>query len=330
MSIWDSFRGHQDQVEMFRRAVGRGRVAHAFLLIGPSGVGKRLFARRITQALFCQRRRDEDLDACGECSACQQVEAETHPDLLQIGCPDGKQELPIDLLLGPPDRRGREGLCHDLSLRPMSADRKVAIIDDADCMNEASANALLKTLEEPPAGSILFLITPALEPILSTIRSRCQPIRFAGLATSDVAALIVETGLETDAKVAEAVARMSEGSLTVASQLLDEGVRALRSGLDEALRAGTQDAFAAAQKIIESIEELAKDPPTQRRHARWLIRFAVDHYARQFEEADDAKSDKLVRQIERCLDSQEHLDGAMPLPLCLEGLCLDLARLERG
>lgn len=328
--VWDDFRGHREQIEMFRRAVDRGRTAHAFLLIGPAGIGKRLFARNIAQCLFCTRTANADLDACGTCPACQQVQAETHPDLLQIGCPEGKSELPIELLVGTPDRRGREGLCHDLSLRPMSADRKVAILDDADLMNEASANALLKTLEEPPAGSILFLITPAVEPILPTIRSRCQPIRFHPLAESDVADLLVAHGDETDPQAATIIARMSEGSLAVAAQLLDEGVRGLRSRLEEVLRGTGTDAMAAAKSVTEAVEELAKDLPTQRRHAGWLIRFAVQFYTSQLESASDETADRLVRQMERCLEAQEHIDGAMPIPLCLEGLCVDLARLGRG
>jgi len=328
--IWDQLRGHREQIEMFRRALHRGRTAHAFLLVGAAGTGKRQFARLVTQCLFCQRRDAAELDACGECSACQQVAASTHPDLIEIGCPEGKQDLPIELMIGAPDRRGREGLCHDLSLRPMSASRKVAIIDDADRMNEASANALLKTLEEPPAGSILFLITPSVEPILSTIRSRCQPVRFSPLAENDVADLLVSLEWEADPQTAAAIARMSEGSLAMASQLLDEGVRSLRSSLDEVLRSPGSDASAAARKVTDAVEDLAKDLPSQRRHAGWLIRFAVDFYAAQLATASDVEADRLTRQIERCLEAQEHIDGAMPIPLCLEGLCLDLARLGRG
>ena len=328
--IWDQLRGHREQIEMFRRALRRGRTAHAFLLIGSAGIGKRHFARLVTQCLFCQRRDAAELEACGECPACQQVIASTHPDLIQLGCPEGKQDLPIELMIGAPDRRGREGLCHDLSLRPMSANRKVAIIDDAERMNEASANALLKTLEEPPAGSILFLITPSLEPILPTIRSRCQPIRFGPLGEQDVADLLVSLEWEPDSRTAASIAKLSEGSLEMASQLLDEGVRGLRSSLDEVLRNANGDAIAAAKKVTDAVEDLAKDLPSQRRHAGWLIRFAVDFYAAQLASASDVDADRLSRQIERCLEAQEHIDGAMPIPLCLEGLCLDLARLGRG
>ncbi|HUG91942.1 MAG TPA: hypothetical protein VML55_13975, partial [Planctomycetaceae bacterium] len=98
---------------MFRRALSRGRFSHAYLFAGPEGAGKRLFARTLAQCLFCQAdQRAQALEACGTCSACRQMQAGTHPDYLAVGCPDGKSALPIELFVGPPERRGREGLCH--------------------------------------------------------------------------------------------------------------------------------------------------------------------------------------------------------------------------
>ena len=97
-------------------------------LTGPGGVGKRFVARGIAQSLFCERTPEEQLDACGECPACRQVRAGTHPDLLTIACPEGKRELPIELIAGSAENRGREGLCRDLALRPMSAPRRIALI----------------------------------------------------------------------------------------------------------------------------------------------------------------------------------------------------------
>src|SRR5690606_25957369 len=97
MTIWNRIRGHEAQVEMFRRSIGRGRLAHAYLFVGPDGIGKRRFARMFAQCLFCERRRAEDLDACGECSSCKQMQAGTHPDYLAVGRPEGKSVVPIEL-----------------------------------------------------------------------------------------------------------------------------------------------------------------------------------------------------------------------------------------
>jgi DNA polymerase-3 subunit delta' len=347
--VWSTLRGHAAQVDMFRRAVQRGRAAHAYVLVGPDGVGKRYVARGIAQSLFCERIPDAQLDACGECPACKQVRAGTHPDLLTVACPEGKRELPIELIAGSTENRGREGLCRDLALRPMSATRRIALIDDADTMNEESANALLKTLEEPPPGSILFLISPSLDALLPTIRSRCQPLHFAALSERDVAELLVELGLEADPAAARLVAALSEGSLATARQLLDPELRKLRDALYEHFAAAEFRSLETAAALVALIEELGSDSASHRRHAAWLLRFAVSwcrEGLRQLAAGDVADAgvqtlvarcgdpleaaDRLAAALDRCVLADLHLQQIMPVPLCLEGLCDDLARIQRG
>ncbi|MBL8851507.1 MAG: DNA polymerase III subunit delta' [Planctomycetaceae bacterium] len=335
---------------MLRRAVQRGRIAHAFLFLGPEAIGKRLVAQRVAQSLFCQRVPDEELDACGACSACRQVRAGTHPDLLTVACPEGKRELPIKLILGEEESRGREGLLHDLSLHPMSATRRIAIIDDADKMNEESANALLKTLEEPPPGAILFLISPSLETLLPTIRSRCQKLQFAPLTDDELAGLLVELNWEQDRSAADAVAALSEGSLATAKQLLDPSLRKLRDDLLARLSQTQLSSATMADGIISLIDEIASDVPGQRQVASWLLRFAIDFYRLVIEqglsgaEAGPAWQALLVRAggdpvaaadlaaaaIDRCVLADLHIQQMMPVPLCLEGWCDDLSRIHRG
>jgi DNA polymerase-3 subunit delta' len=336
---------------MFRRAVQRGRTAHAYVFIGPDGVGKRLVARNIAQCLFCERIPSTQLDACGECPPCRQVRAATHPDLLTVACPEGKRELPIELIAGAKENRGREGLCRDLALRPMSATRRIAIIDDADKMNEESANALLKTLEEPPPGSILFLISSSIDALLPTIRSRCQPIHFSPLDDADLAELLVQLGLESDPAAARRVAELSEGSLATARQLLDPELRKLREVVHEHLSAAEFRSLVAADALIALVEELGSDTAAQRQNAIWLLRFAVSFYrsallqaattdeslqgeqirrfvARCMDRVDAAE--RLAAMLDRCVLADLHLQQMMPVPLCLEGLCDDLSRIDRG
>ena len=336
---------------MFRRAVQRGRTAHAYVFVGPDGVGKRLVARNIAQCMFCERIPDAQLDACGACPPCRQVRAGTHPDLLTVACPEGKRELPIELIAGSAENRGREGLCRDLALRPMSAGRRVAMIDDADKMNEESANALLKTLEEPPPGSILFLISPSLDALLPTIRSRCQPIHFAALTDADLAELLVQLGLETEPATAQRVADLSEGSLATARQLLDPELRKLREAVHEHLSAAEFRSLATAEALIALVEELGSDTAAQRQNAGWLLRFAVSFYRsalQQVAASEDAElsedtrrfvarcgdrgeaAERLAALLDRCVLADLHLQQMMPVPLCLEGLCDDLSRIDRG
>lgn len=349
--LWSDLRRHAPQVEMIRRAVQRGRIAHAYLFLGPDGIGKRLVALRIAQSLFCQRIPDNQLDACGACPACKQVLAGTHPDLLTVACPEGKRELPIALIVGSDENRGREGLLHDLALHPMSASRRIAILDDADKMNEESANALLKTLEEPPPGAILFLISPSLETLLPTIRSRCQKVQFAPLTDDELAGLLVQLGWEADPRAAAAVAALSEGSLATARQLLDPGLRKLRDQLLDRLAQPLLSSGTLADELIAQIDELAADVPEQRQVAGWLLRFAIDHYRRTLEaglsgESDAgptwdallarthgdplAAADLAAAAVDRCVLADLHVQQMMPVPLCLEGWSDDLARIHRG
>ncbi|QDU41002.1 DNA polymerase III subunit tau [Maioricimonas rarisocia] len=336
---------------MFRRALQRGRTAHAYLLVGPDGIGKRQFAWVVAQCLFCRETDDAELSACGECPACKQVAAGSHPDLLTVGCPEGKKELPIEVMVGSRERRGREGLCHDLSLRPMSASRRIAIIDDADKMNEASANALLKTLEEPPEGSILILLTPSKDAILSTIQSRCQPIQFSPLTAEQVTTLLVEQDSDIDQAAALEAATLSEGSLTTARQLLEPGLRKLRESLYSGLAVKEFNSLRTMKSVSEALDELGGDPATQRQNARWLVKFAVEFYrgvlvasledrvslhpqmlafARMLPADQPEYTDRLMAMMERCFDAERHLDQSMSIELSLEGLFDDLSRLWRG
>lgn len=275
---WDDLRGHRDQIEMLRRSIARGRQAHAYLFAGSPGIGKSRFARIFAQSLFCEKHDDTELLACGDCSPCRQMDAGSHPDFFAIGCPEGKNEIPVSVFYGDKERRGQEGLIHDLSLRPMAGTRRIAVLDDANRMNEEGANAMLKTLEEPPPNSMLILIAENLDAMLPTIRSRCQLVRFSPLAASDVSDLLLENEIASTPEEATAAAAMSEGSLHIASQLLNPELRALRLKLYEALATADLRPIDVAKAMTAGIDELGGDTNEQRRNAGWLIRFAQEFY----------------------------------------------------
>src|SRR5579883_1340364 len=136
---WQRIRGHDAVVRAFDGVVRSGRLAHAYLFTGPSGVGKRLFAGELAKALLCEAPPGPGLQACDACDACLQVEAGTHPDLITAGLPEDNLEVPIEVI---------RTLCRGLALKPARGRCKVAILDDADDLNEAAANCFLKTLEE--------------------------------------------------------------------------------------------------------------------------------------------------------------------------------------
>lgn len=344
--IWDSIRGHGDRVDWFRRTLRRGRLSHAYVFAGPDGVGKRLFARTLAQCLFCQRHTNEELLACGECSACKQVMAETHPDLHEVCRKAGKSEFTIDIFLGPPENRGREGLCYDLSRLPMAADRKIAIIDDAAAMNAESANAFLKTLEEPPPKALIILIADNLDALLPTIRSRCQTVRFDPLSSRDIAELLVQQEMVSEPTEAAVLAELSGGSMTVAAQLLDPTLRELRDALYQQLASREFQSCSLAETLTSGLEAIGGDAATQRRNAMWLIRFGLEFFraaalhlsdqpegailpaavsfARRFEARSPEDFEFVIRLFERVAETEQHIEANVSVPRCLEVLCEDL------
>jgi len=145
-----------------------GNLPHAILLTGISGLGKSLFAQALAEALLCESPQ-ADGQACGQCRSCQQMQAEGHPDFKPIAPEEGKKQIGVDQC-----RR----LSSFLALTSHYGRYRVVVVQPADSMNESSANSLLKTLEEPPQGGVMILISDRPESLLPTIRSRCQQIVF--------------------------------------------------------------------------------------------------------------------------------------------------------
>lgn len=366
MSIWGQLRGHTEQREMFRRAMERGRLSQAYLFVGADGIGKQLFARRIAQALLCRSPADDVLEACGQCPGCRPFLARAHPDFLYVTCPEGKRELPISLIAGEDDQRGRTGLCHDLAVRPLEGSRKVAIVNEADTMNDASANAFLKTLEEPPDRAVLFLIASNLDAVLPTIRSRCQLVRFASLSNQDIEELLVELELVPSVDEAKFAAGLSDGSLTVARQLIDPELRSMRTSLYSSLASSSFPGMSLAKSLMESVEKISSDTPAQRVNVHWLIRFTVEfyraalwnlstsseassiqattakssripgdisipeavHFSKKLGRTDNSV-DFLGRAMDRAIDAASYVDQNVGVLLSLESMLDDLSRWTR-
>lgn len=350
--MFDTLYEHTDQIEMFRRSLRRGRLSHAYLLVGPAGIGKMKFGRLIATSLFCTRFADDELNACGECDNCRRMLARTYPDYIEVGCPEGKSEIPIEAFVGSIERRGREGLCHDLSLKPMAGARKVAIINDAECMNAASTNSLLKTLEEPPNGSLIMLIATNADAVLPTIQSRCQIIRFNSLSHATISKLLVEQEMVESSEDADVVARLCGGSLATATQLLDPAIRSLRTALYTSLADGSKmRPMSLSKQLLEGIDEIGGDSNTQRVNAGWVIRFAVEFYRQTLRALADESaavgipqvadfvralpntardsSELCMELLERCMQTQTQINMKAPLPLCIELLATDMAAIQR-
>ncbi len=165
--------GHDGPKRKIRTALARETVGHAFLFCGEDGIGKRLTALRFAQALSCDAPpASEHPDSCGSCRACRDVAAVTHPDLLLIE-PDREKANP-QITIDPVRNIERH-----MIYRPLLSARKICVIDDADRLTTGAANALLKTLEDPPDHSLFLLVTGQPYRLPATVRSRCLALRFS-------------------------------------------------------------------------------------------------------------------------------------------------------
>ncbi|HEY2881186.1 MAG TPA: DNA polymerase III subunit [Pirellulales bacterium] len=275
---WLKLEGHDEVVAQFRGALAKGRLASTFLFVGPEGIGKRTFAVQLAQSLLCERRDEKLLDPCGQCPACVQVLAGTHPDFLTVARPAGKSFIPLGLLKGDePDYPVHNSLLFNLGLRPYRGGRKVAILDDADFLNQEGANCLLKTLEEPPPQSVLILIGTSPQRQLPTIRSRAQVVRFKPLPDDIVARLLIDRGMVSDAEAAARLAVQSGGSLARAAELAEPQFGAFRTDLLAKL-VQSASGIATAQLMLKFVDEAGKEAPLRRARLRIAIGFAVEFF----------------------------------------------------
>ncbi len=158
---------HVDAWDAVVRRRATGRMPHALLISGPAGLGKTDFGRALAKAVHC-RQASGEATACGNCPECRQFEAGSLPDWLELGVPPKKKYIAVDQI--------RE-LGHWFSLTPAGGGGRIALIQPAERMTTEAANSLLKTLEEPPPGSLLMLIADMPGRLPATVRSRCQQVQ---------------------------------------------------------------------------------------------------------------------------------------------------------
>lgn len=311
--MWQGIYGHDAVVERFRRNVNAGRLASSYLFLGPAGVGKRTFALKLAKSLLCTSSH-EPLNPCGSCESCRLMEAGTHPDIDVVCLPSGKRELPISLFLGDRDHRHQEGLCHSIGLRPMLGRRRVAIIDDADCLNIESANCLLKTLEEPPPGAILILVGTNSSRQLPTILSRTQVVRFEPLPTEVVARLLIEQGVVADEISAQALARQSQGSHERAANIVTMNLNEYAPQLIREFATGDLNCMRLVAVVNDFVADAGSEPEARRQRLRATFNLVTEH-VRGLLRADGpqqslnrATESRLIAVLDRCIQAEEDLD----------------------
>ena len=328
--MWQTIEGHDAVVEQFRRTLAAGRLATTYLFVGPEGIGKCSFALQLAKALLCPVGDPAALEACNQCESCRLAAAGNHPDLLRIERQSGSKFLKVEQFIGDKDHRNQQGLCHDVSLRPMLGRRRVAIIDDADWFTPESANSLLKTLEEPPPGAVLILIGTSRSRQLPTILSRSQVIRFKPLPTPSVARLALDAGYAPTPAAAAELAERSHGSLALAQQLADVALWQMRDRFAAQWNSGEIDASRLARDVEEFINGAGKESDARRQRFRQLLALVASRLSESLRQpaASGPGADATLAAIDRCLEAEEQLDRNANQSTLLESWIDDLASLQ--
>ena len=272
MSVFDQLVGQERAVASLRQTlVTPGAMTHAWLITGPPGSGRSVAARAFAAALQCERTDDP---GCGQCQACRMVMAGSHPDVRVV---DTEQTfIKVD--------EARE-LVVEAQARPSLGRWRVIVVEDADRLNDHSANTMLKSLEEPPARTLWVLCAPSLEDVLVTIRSRCRHLRLGTPPVASVAQLLIDRD-GVDPAMAHYAARAAQSHIGIARRLAkDEHARSRRreitsipltlTSLGAALRAAADLVDEAGQGAKATSEDYAEE---QRREL--LTQLGADPSAR--------------------------------------------------
>ncbi len=300
--------GQDRAVEIVQRALTSGRVHHGWIFHGPAGVGKATAALATARVLLCHgpTRGEAGMEPCGACESCRRLdsEASAHPDLRvvtkeQAGESDlahlrGKKQfsIPVDLLrerviggwAGTADNK--KYIEPVASKAPMLGHGRVFIVDEAELLDASAQNVLLKLLEEPPAGTHLFLVTVSEDQLLPTIRSRCQRVGFRRLDDAIVRQWVEEQAAASDAEVdadrMDAILTFARGSIGRAALALHEGLAEWQSTLE---------------RRLHSLASGRPDPDLGRDMADLVGRFADKQIEGRPNASKDAANKAAVRQL---------------------------------
>lgn len=324
--------GQDAAIKRLRGAWMAGRLPHALLFAGPTGVGKRTTAEALAALFLCEAP-TSDAERCGRCESCRGMRVDAHPDyhlverkLIALLKSDSKgRDLAIDVI--------RDFLIAPAGLKPALGRGKVFVVDEADLMSRGAQNALLKTLEEPPGRTLIILLTDQPWQLLPTTRSRTQLVQFSPLPDSRVIAELKKRGIG-DADAANA-ARLAEGSLGLAIHWLGNGIVA--GGLEMIARIDRLPDDAESlphwfktfgDGYVEQRQDADKSisaDQARREGLGILLRLAANHFRRKLSGADPDSAERLCGMIEAVVDAEQFLDGNVNPTLVVEFLVASLA-----
>ena len=340
MSAYNELLGHDRVIARLERARRLGRVAHGYLFYGPDGVGKEKVALTLAQALNCSAEADAP---CGLCESCRKITHHNHPDVRTVACEAervarGWQEP--EKGKNPSDQIRNADLTELANLfqhRPYLGRFKVVLIVDADKMNEHCQNRFLKTLEEPSADSVIVLISARPDSLLSTIRSRCQALRFGPIPRQEVARWLMARH-ELPEERALVLAGMAQGSLGKADQLARGDFLTARdqviAGLSRIQQGDLADLLEVAetlggnkvelQETLELMEIWLRDLLLAGLGVQAGLWFNQDRTDLVVEQAGRFRAGDLVRSLRFIQRTREDLQVNANPKMALQAMCLNM------
>ena len=337
MLKFENIFGQDAALDMIRRAYLADRLPHGLVFAGPVGVGKATTARALATLFLCDK--PTAADACGECDSCRVMESANHPDyhvitkeLIRYHDKTGKSkgiELSIHVIV--PE------LVEPAGRKAVMGRGKAFVVEQAELMNAAAQNALLKTLEEPAGRTLIVLLSDQAGALLPTIRSRCQVVRFATLDEALVRRELEARG--TEKKLAAAAAALAGGSLGLALKWIEDAVVASAAELAQKLDAaagghGADDlpawlkgaAEAYAEKQLERDKLASKDAAT-REGLTLYLRIAAEHVRRKMPGLDDPEAlERACTTIETIRRAEGYVDENVNVSITLQQLAASLER----
>ena len=252
---WNNIIGHKQVITQLCLMQQEDRIPHAMLFCGTDGVGKSLVAEALAAAILCHA--PVHNQACGHCEACRALAAGTHPDFFQIQPESETKAAPAIRI------EAVRKLQEEIARIPLLSERRVVIMQEADKMNEAAANCLLKTIEEPSGQIVFILLTSRPSALLDTIISRCMRVEFGILQPEELVKILQQQGIEEP--LAGKLASIADGSVSKALAMQDEELLNLQTqAFDLASAAGTLG--------VEQLLQLAKEMSSHSRERliQWL------------------------------------------------------------
>ena len=322
-------------------AVRRNRLSHAYLIEGPEGSGKRTFARMIAAAVSCERREDDDAPLpCGECPSCKKILSDRSTDVHYLDRGD-RATVSVDAV---------RDLRREMALSPTELDVRFFIIDDADAMTPPAQNALLISLEEPPAGVLILLLAESADGLLPTVRSRVQTLRLEPVPPEDVRKYLLRVSPEARKLESEgggkldAVIAASHGRIGVALAYLtpkrEAALLKMRETVQNVIAAAASGAryadvcravFALPSKRTElaahfvPLIEAIRDLIVLKRSPDAPLLFYVDRAGAR-ELADRADYLRLVKIYDACCDASDAVDANGNVQTVLTSLAVAVSR----